>query len=201
MLGEVRFRLPLPVILPIGSILLIALFAIAFSQILLNIPKEAATVVAIATAANLLIGLSLIATRPNIRGARLLEVLAVMLYPVIIGAGLAIIGVGEGTSAGEKPTPAAAAGGLSVTAANVQFNTDSLSLPAGEEATLAFKNDDTAQHNISIYDEQGGEELFKGDIVAPGASTDYAVGPFEPGQATYFQCDVHPSMNGDVEVS
>jgi plastocyanin len=201
MLGEVRFRLPLPIILPIGSMLLIGLFAIAFSQILLNVPKEAATVIAIATALNVLVGLSFIATR-GLSGARMLEVLAVMLYPVIIGAGLAIIGIGEGNSAGEQPAHAApAGGGTAISAANVQFDTDSITLKAGEEATIAFTNEDTAQHNISIWDEEGGEALFEGDIIAGGASTDYSVGPFEAGEATYFQCDVHPSMNGDVEVS
>jgi plastocyanin len=200
LLGEVRFRLPLPVILPIGSLLVIALIAIAFSQILLNVPKEVATVIALATAANLLVALSVIATRPQMSRARILEVLAVMLYPLIIGAGLAIVGVGEGTSDGEQ-AGAGAPSGLVVTAANVQFDTDEIALPADEEATITLNNEDSADHNIAIYEDDSAEQdLFKGAIVGAGDSTDYEVPGIPEGQY-YFQCDIHPAMNGQVVVA
>ncbi|MQA99428.1 MAG: hypothetical protein GEU78_03920 [Actinobacteria bacterium] len=201
LLGEVRFRLPLPVILPIGSLIVIALVAIAFSQILLNVPKEVATVIALATAANLLVALSVIATRPQMSRARILEVLAVMLYPIIIGAGLAIVGVGEGTAAGEHQAGGPAAEGIAVSAANVQFDTDQIALPADEATTITFDNEDSADHNIAIYeDESARQDLFKGATVAPGDSTNYEI-PAIPAGEYYFQCDVHPSMNGDVTVA
>jgi plastocyanin len=201
LLGEVRFSLPLPVILPLGSILFIAIMAIAFAEILLNVPKEVATVIALATAANLLIALSVIATRPQMSRARILEVLAVMLYPLIIGAGLAIVGIGEGTSAGEHQAEAAAGQGIVVSAANVQFDTDQISLPADEAATITFNNEDSADHNISIYEDPSAEQdLFKGATVGPGDSTEYQV-PAIPEGEYYFQCDIHPSMNGDVTVA
>ena len=199
MLGEVRFRIPLPVLLPIGSLLVIGIVAVAFAEILLNLPKEAATVVALTTAANLLIALSLIATRPNMSRARVLEILAVMLYPVIIGAGLAIIGIGEGHSAAEQPQ-AAASGGVVVSASGVAFDTSELSLPSDEETTVTFNNDDSVDHNIAIYEEEGGEELFKGEIVGAGQRADYKV-PALPAGEYYFQCDLHPAMNGSAVVS
>lgn len=200
MLGEVRFRLPLPVLLPIGSLIVIGVAAVAFAEILLNLPKEAATIVALTTAANLLVALSLIATRPNMSRARVLEILAVMLYPVIIGAGLAIIGIGESHPAGEHPPAAAAEGGVVVSAAGVAFDTTELSLPADEETTITFNNDDSVDHNISIYEEQGGNELFKGEIIGGGSSVDYAV-PALPEGEYYFQCDIHPAMNGAAVVA
>jgi plastocyanin len=201
LLGEVRFRLPLPVILPIGSLIVIALIAVAFSQILLNVPKEVATVIALATAANLLVALSVIATRPQMSRARILEVLAVMLYPIIIGAGLAIVGIGEGTSGGEHQTGGPAAGGIVVSAANVQFDTDQIALPADQETTISFNNEDSADHNISIYeDDSAQQDLFKGATVSPGDSTEYQV-PAIPEGEYYFQCDIHPAMNGDVTVA
>jgi plastocyanin len=199
MLGEVRFRIPLPVLLPIGSLLFIGIVAVAFAEILLNLPKEAATVVALTTAANVLIALSLIATRPNMSRARVLEILAVMMYPIIIGAGLAIIGIGEGHSAGEQPQLAAEEG-VVVSAAGVAFDTAELSLPADEETTITFNNDDSVDHNIAIYEEEGGEELFKGEIVGGGSSSDYAV-PALPSGEYYFQCDLHPAMNGSAVVT
>ena len=198
MLGEVRFRLPLPILLPIGSLVVIGIVAIAFSQILLNLPKEAATVVALATAANVLVALGVIATRPHMSRARILEVLAVMSYPLIIGAGLAIIGIGGGH--GAEPGHAAGAGGLSISAASVAFNTGELALPADEEATLNFVNEDSVDHNVAIYEDEGGAELFKGEIVSGGSSADYQIPPIPAGEY-YFQCDIHPAMNGTAVVA
>lgn len=198
LLGEISFRLPLPVILPIGSIVVIALIAIGFSQILLNVPKEVATVIALATAGNLLVALSVIATRPHMSRARILEVLAVMLYPVIIGAGLAIVGIGEGTAAGEHQPGGAEAQGIVVTAAALAFDTDQIALPADEETTISFNNEDSAEHNIAIYEDESAEQdLFTGEIIGPGDSTEYQI-PAIPSGDYYFQCDVHPSMNGQA---
>jgi len=201
LLGEVRFRLPLPVILPIGALVVIALVAIGFAEILLNVPKEIATVIALATSANILVALSVIATRPNMSRARILEVLAVMLYPVVIGAGLAIVGVGEGTSAGEHQPGGAAPAGIVITAANIQFDTDQIALPADEPSAITLNNEDTADHNVSIYEDDSAEaDLFTGAIASPGQSIDYDV-PGIPSGDYYFQCDIHPAMNGQVAVT
>jgi plastocyanin len=95
-----------------------------------------------------------------------------------------------------------AGGGLTVTAQNIQFDTDSIELPANEEAELTFVNDDSSstQHNVSIYDTPDAQEnLFEGQIIPGGQETTYAIPPLESGEY-YFQCDVHPGMNGDVTV-
>ena len=60
-------------------------------------------------------------------------------------------------------------------------------------------NDDTVQHNVSIYESEGGADLFTGDIIAPGGSTTYIVPALEKGEL-HFQCDLHPSMAGTVTV-
>jgi plastocyanin len=93
-------------------------------------------------------------------------------------------------------------GGLTITAQNVQFDTDSLGLPPNREAELTFVNDDSSstQHNVSIYETPDAEtNLFEGEIIPGGQEVTYSIPALEPGDF-YFQCDVHPSMNGDVKV-
>ena len=87
----------------------------------------------------------------------------------------------------------------SISAQNIEFNTDTLIVPAGSEFTLSFTNNEGQPHNVSIYREEGGERLFEGEIITgPDATADYNVPALEPG-TYYFQCDVHPEMNGTVQ--
>jgi plastocyanin len=88
-----------------------------------------------------------------------------------------------------------------VSAQNVAFDTDTIHLPPDAPATITFDNRDAGvQHNISIYaDDTLGEILFQGEIITGPDTIDYEVGPLEAGEY-YFQCDVHPNMNGTVVV-
>jgi len=84
---------------------------------------------------------------------------------------------------------------LSVVAANIAFDTDCLAAPADTAFTIAFDNQDTQPHNVGIYDQQGGQALFTGETFQGPDSRTYEVDPLAAGQY-YFQCDVHPTMNG-----
>lgn len=92
-------------------------------------------------------------------------------------------------------------GGVTVAALNVTFDTDTIELPADAPATITFDNQDPGvQHNISIYsDADLGETLFQGDLITGPDTIEYAV-PALPAGEDYFQCDVHPNMNGTVVV-
>jgi plastocyanin len=86
-------------------------------------------------------------------------------------------------------------GGLTISAANVQFDTDQLAIPA-DGAALQFVNEDTAEHNVAIYeDESASKEIFKGQVIPGGQETTYEIPSHKPGEY-YFQCDVNPAMNG-----
>ncbi len=67
---------------------------------------------------------------------------------------------------------------------------------------LAFDNrDGGVQHNVAIYrDESAEESLFVGDLIAGADTVTYDVPALDPG-AYYFRCDVHPQMDGSVEVA
>lgn len=207
---EVRFRVPLPLVIPIVSLLVIAATTIGLSRILLSVPKEVAVIVALAVSANVLIACAVIAARPDTARATWPELLIVFLYPVIIGAVLTQLDLGTGhAEAGEKAAGsetgaegaegAESGGGTAVSAAGVAFDIDTLELTAGEETQLDFANEDSVQHNVSIYESEGGPDLFLGDIIPGGQAITYTIPALDKGKY-YFQCDVHPSMNGEVTV-
>lgn len=106
----------------------------------------------------------------------------------------------EGSDNPPEPPPIDA-GGLSISAVDLQFSSDTLELKAGEESELEFVNDDASsiQHNVAIYEEEGGPDLFIGEVIPGGQTTTYSVPALEAGEF-YFQCDVHPGMNGTVTV-
>ena len=88
MTGEIRFRVPL-VLLPVIILLAIALVAFGFSRVMLALEAEVATVIALVSAANLLGAATFMALRPEAARRRWPELLAVVLYPVLIGIAVA----------------------------------------------------------------------------------------------------------------
>ena len=104
-------------------------------------------------------------------------------------------GGGDGGDGGEgAPT--------TVTAANVEFDTATIELPADQPTTIHFVNDDAGvQHNIAIYeDDTLVTALFQGELITGPDEIDYAIDPLAADDC-YFHCDVHPDMNGTVVVS
>jgi plastocyanin len=201
--SEVRMRVPLPVIIPLGALALIAVITIGMSRILLNVPKEIAVVIAIAVAANILIACTIIALRPQETKRTWVELVIVATYPLVVGLVIAQIGIGKGEASRAAPSETSPGGANTITAQNVQFDTDSIELTAGEETTLTFVNDDSSstQHNMSIYATEDAERnLFEGQVIPGGQEAEYDVPPLKKGEY-YFQCDIHPSMNGTVTVA
>ena len=91
--------------------------------------------------------------------------------------------------------------GLRILANNLTFSTNCLAAPANQAFTITFANQENGiPHNVSIYPSgQGGDALFKGGIVTGVQTTVYRVQGL-PAGTYYFQCDVHPDMNGALVV-
>ena len=104
--------------------------------------------------------------------------------------------------AGKTPvpsgTPPPGATVLQLSAQNTAFTTSTLTAPAGQAFVIRFDNKDTIAHNVGIYDASG-KEVFTGDIFPGPKSVDYQV-PALPAGTYKFQCDVHPTMNGTLNV-
>jgi plastocyanin len=99
----------------------------------------------------------------------------------------------------ETPEVVPQPGAVEVTAENIAFDTDTLTLSA-EGTTITFENRDTVPHNIAIFrgEGPGGEKVFTGELIT-AATESYEVSALEAGNY-YFHCDVHPNMNGTAEV-
>jgi plastocyanin len=115
-----------------------------------------------------------------------------VVHPTMVGEIEAVPGGGEGGGGG----------GPTVVAQDIAFDTSSIELVADVPSTITFDNRDAGvQHNIAIYsDSTLGDELFNGELVTGPATFEYAVPALEAGEY-YFQCIVHPPMNGTVVVS
>ena len=92
-------------------------------------------------------------------------------------------------------------GAIAVTADDMAFDASVIQATAGEDFTITLVNNDSAPHNISIYTEEGGELIGSAGATAEGGDTaTIDVSALDAG-TYYFQCDIHPDMNGSVEVS
>ena len=91
---------------------------------------------------------------------------------------------------------------LRISAQNISFDTDTLTLNADARIIIQFENRETSNilHNIAIYQEADIDDpIFQGKIIPGGTQIDYEFTAPRSGDY-YFQCDVHPSMNGTVVV-
>jgi plastocyanin len=218
---EVRSRVFLGIGIPVAAFVFLVALILAFSRILLAVDPAIAPWIALLFAATILTGCALAAT---IRGTRGFALLIAVLVLTIVGGGVAGAVLGEypvhslveeeaGAPPGEDgspppeespPPPEEGGGGpsgaVAIAAQGIAFDTSELSLPAGGEAVIEFDNRDPGlPHNVAVYIEAGGEALFQGEIITGPAATTYRFPAPPPGQY-YFQCDVHPQMNGTVAV-
>lgn len=206
LVGEVRFRVPLPIVIPATALLIIALFTILFSRVLLSVPHEAATIIAIAVAANILAACAFIALRPRAGAATLIELAAVVIYPLIIGVAVAALNIGEeapAAASSETQTSVPAGATNEITASGIAFDLDTLTLK-GPKASFTMNNEDPFEHNFAIYKnaEDGPtltDPLFTGEHVPAGGSVTYDIDLPKPGEY-YFQCDIHTNMKGTLTV-
>jgi plastocyanin len=194
-----RERLVLPILLPIGIVVVIAAILYGFSRILLSITPTAAWITAIIVASGILVTASIAAGRKQVRLSTIGAMLGVTAGVAMLAGGVALAVVGgetEGEGGEEKPVVALAA-------FNIQFEPTSLDVPADEAFTLRFNNRDAnTQHNVEIFESKdfAGQGLFVGDLVTGVRTANYAVGALQAG-TYYFRCIVHPNMTGEMQAA
>ncbi|HEX7167138.1 MAG TPA: cupredoxin domain-containing protein [Acidimicrobiales bacterium] len=194
MTQRVNDRYVVPLGLPAVAILSVAVAAVSLSRIFLAVSKEAAPIIGSIIAFALLGAFYLLSKMEQI-GRSVIATLAAVSTALVIGAGVA------GALKGEREFHKAETDGAVVLKADdLAFDTNDLQLPTQAKLAIRFENEDSEPHNFSIYREKGGEALFEGEIIKGGEHIDYELTTPEAG-SYYFQCDVHPTMNGVVEVS
>lgn len=195
--NDLRERAILPVVIPIGAIILTEVVVFSLSRVLLATGHLTAVAFALGTALVILIGATAMAGGRRVRTATMAGALALFVVAMVVAGAVA---VQRGPfyareEAANKPK-------VPIGAANVAFTTKTLKLAAaGTE--IDFANKDNQPHNIAIFpsEKELTKVLFRGTIVQPGSSVVYQVGKLPPG-TYYFHCDVHPQqMTGTATVS
>jgi plastocyanin len=130
---------------------------------------------------------------------------ALITLTLVVGSALAACGgdsdASEPADGGTGGTATVENGAVEISAADLAFDVATIEAPAGEEFTITLTNNESQPHNVSVYREEGGEEIVIGDVITgPDATVDTVVPALEPG-TYYFVCDVHPEMNGTLVVS
>lgn len=174
--------------IPAATLLLIGVLLFLLSRILLTVSVDLAPFIALAVALIVFLGAALIALRPRIDG-RQAAGLAGVLFVAVAAGGVASWFVGEREI--EPETPEAV---VQIAALNLEFDKDTLNVPAGEAFVIEFDNQENVPHNVAIYASDAAEEpLFVGAVFSGPQAMEYEVDALEPGEY-FFRCDVHPQQ-------
>ena len=191
----------LPLLLPLASLAVIALVLLLFSRVLLRTTHTGATAVALVAAAGIMAVAAFVASRKQVGNGALFSMIGGVAGVSMLAGGLALLVATPGEEGGEPEIPIVAIA-APVGASTDGFSTNQLELPASVDFQIAFDNQDTQPHNVSIATddpEKGGELLFEGQIVTGPVVTTYDVPALEPGKL-FFLCEVHPTtMTGTAE--
>jgi plastocyanin len=91
-------------------------------------------------------------------------------------------------------------GVITISAADLEFSAPCMVANAGEGFTIRLTNDDSVPHNVAVYqDSSKANEIMRGEIINQGQSDDVEVEAQDAGQY-YFDCQLHPDMNGTLYV-
>jgi len=200
--GKNREGLLLPILIPLGALVVIGLVLFGFSRILLAISHNAATVVALVVAAGIVATAAFVASRQKVTGGSLLSMVGVTAGVAMMMGGVALVAVGPEKEAGGEGTAQTVALAAPPGAAADGFDQDTLSVKADEPIALEFDNQDpNVPHNVVIFDgpDEKAPELFKGGLVTGPEKVTYQVDAL-PAGSYFFHCEVHPAtMQGVID--
>ncbi len=107
--------------------------------------------------------------------------------------------VSEGPNTGGG-TIAVVDGEVALSANDLAFDASTIQAQAGEDFTITFTNNESDQHNVAVYTEEGGDLIGATDVIGgPDATSEVVIEGLEPG-TYYFRCDIHPDMEGTIVV-
>lgn len=194
-----RDRLVLPILLPVGIIVIMVGVLWGFSRILLSASHDAATVTALAVAVAIVVAGSVLGSRQIVRLSSLGGMVGIVAGVAMLAGGVAVASLGTEAEGGGGE----AGTSLEIVAVNLAFQPTSITVPAGKPFQIVFTNQDAGvQHNVQIFDNPdfSGTPLFSGDLVTGPGKVTYDVPALDAG--TYaFNCVVHPAMTGTMEAT
>jgi len=187
-----------PLAIPVVGLFTIFCLMFSISRVLLAVPEQASTVIAIAIALVILGSATLVNFRPGLSRQSLLAVLTVAGL-LLAGGGVAAASFGQRTI--EKPE-GVAPGPVKVAAQGIQFLNKDLTVKADLPAEIVFDNKDkNIVHNVAVAsDADFNQRVFTGDVVPGPRSISYKFTAPPPG-VYFFRCDIHPAMQGKLTVA
>jgi plastocyanin len=198
--GE-RQSLLLPILIPVGALVLIVLALFGLSRVLLSLKPNAATATALAAAVGIMAVAAFVASRKQVTGAALGAFVGAAAGIAMLAGGVAIAVIGPPEEE-EEPfhvTLAAPEG-----AATAGFASTELPVKADEPIDLEFFNQDTGVgHNVQIFagPDETAPVLFDGEVITGPDTTTYGVEPLAEGEY-FFNCRIHPTtMTGTITSS
>ncbi|MEX0626835.1 MAG: cupredoxin domain-containing protein [Chloroflexota bacterium] len=130
---------------------------------------------------------------------------------ILLSLALTLAGCGSGStewtplpSGAEPPAACARAdadGVIAISADQLRFSAPCMVAPAGVAFMIRFTNDESDVHNVAIYaDRSKAAAVIVGDTISgPNKTIDYPVEVLAAGEY-YFDCTIHPAMNGALYV-
>ena len=193
-----RESLLLPILIPVGALIVIVVVLYSLSRVLLSVKPNAATAVAFVAAAGIMAVAAFVASRKQVTGAALGAFVGAAAGIAMLASGVAIAVIGPPE---EEVEPFHAALAAPEGAASEGFSTDALEVEADVPIDLEFDNQDpSVGHNVQIFDgpDASAASLFQGEVITGPDETTYHVPPLAEGEF-FFHCEVHPTtMTGTI---
>lgn len=104
----------------------------------------------------------------------------------------------------EAPAPTGPCTDCEITANQVKFSTDKLTVAAAKPVTVAFDNTDSVPHTFTVYETEAdftsaGEKIADTGLLNGGAKGSAKFTGPAKGESLFFICTLHPPMKGTVE--
>ena len=203
---EIRDRLILPLVIPLGILLVIAIVLLGLSRIFLASPHDVAPWVALSIATAVLFGGTLFAT-VRISESGTWWLIGVPVLALLAGG---VWGQSEYSSASEDHGEgdgggAVVSGTVEIEMRDNSFRPNAYTVKAAEEVTIEARNTGAAIHNLRIAGADGsydtGDDIVSTpDIVRAGATATLKA-TFAAAGTIDFRCDFHPAeMTGKITV-
>ncbi len=207
--SDVRDRLVLPILIPVGLLVIIAAVATGFGMLLLFNPMAVSLMIAIVVSLGIIVTVALATaqTERALTKARLGLLVFAASTPVIIGF---LVATDIMPTTSEKVVQrecefCVPEDAVLVVARNLEFEQRVIELPAEGDVSILFINEDAGiPHNVAIYPEDNSGEPILSSPIFVGATfngVDQQVYTFQAPAETgtyYYRCDVHPAMQGEA---
>lgn len=208
---DVRDRLVLPLLVPVGLLLVIALVAFGFGMLLLFNPLVVSLTIAVTVSAAIIGGFALALSRSegeldNLkRGAIVLAGTAPVLVGILVATD--VLATTDEKVVERECHYCVPEDAVEIVGVNIAFEPEEVSFPdagEGDEVSILFRNEDQGiPHNVWVYPFEEDEPLidepvFEGETFDGLGQEVYTFAAPAPG-TYYFNCTVHPQqMTGTI---